>query len=112
MRAWRQILIDVGSLLDLCPAKLPVSSEFDKELQDFSRDRLSDHDMVLADLRRVMLDELGTLPEHERTRIESELRPDARYSFEERLGLGTRRPAADVGDDQLSLPFAARPVCG
>jgi len=97
------ILRGAGSVLDIWPAELPKQSEFDRELDQFLNDRPSSFESFLMDLRRSMISQLDTLPEHERSSLQRKLKPEYRFDYERQIGLGTESRSKD--DHQLEFTF-------
>jgi|GEM_PF-6204208 len=105
-RTLRNILSGVGSLLDLWPARDRELESLMRELDSIAHDRPGDFEMVMLDMRRVMLRHLDMIPADERTRIREELRANESFGFERRLGLSPNPNGARREDAQLALPFA------
>lgn len=98
------ILRGAGSTLDIWPVQLPAQSAFGREMDQFLKDRPSDFEAILMDLRRSMIAELDKLPDHERSAMQRRLRPEYRFDYERRIGLGNGSQFND--EHQLEFGFA------
>lgn len=97
------ILRGAGSTLEIWPARLPAQSKFDREMDQFLKDRPSDFEAILMDLRRSMIAELDKLPDHEQSAMQRRLRPEYRFEYEKRIGLSNRSQQGD--EHQLEFGF-------
>lgn len=98
----RHFLRGVGSVFEIWPA--PEGSSVEDFTDWFVHDRPDDLTMIGLDMRRAMMSYTDMLSADERARIEDELGPGEQHPFEKRLGLGPTTPAK--GDaDQLTFSF-------
>ncbi|MBL4698802.1 MAG: hypothetical protein JKX70_08200 [Phycisphaerales bacterium] len=100
------ILRGAGSTLEVWPAPLPEQSEFDREMEQFLKDRPSDLESILMDLRRSMISELDKLPDHERSTMQRRLRSEYQFEYERKIGLGLGNGYQSGDDHQLEFAFA------
>ena len=81
------ILRGAGSVLNIWPEPDREHKQYCKDLEEFFEGRPDGFEMVMLDMRRVMLRNLDMMSDDERQRTESYLRPGGFTEYERRLGL-------------------------
>lgn len=99
----RNILDGVASAFRPVPESDRMHEEFRKQLDAALEGRPGDFEMVMLDLRRVILRNLDTIPPHERRRVREQLDASRVFDFERRLGLDDYAGSEREPNGQLEL---------
>ena len=81
------LLSGFASILDLWPSFDRNHEQHCRALEQLVEDRPSDYEMILFDMRRVMLRNLDMMSNHERQQPKEQLQSGTSFRFEQRLGL-------------------------
>lgn len=83
----RSILDRIGSVADVWLDEDPAHERLVTSLKWFTKNRPSDTELIMSDLRRAMLRSVDTLPDDVRTSIQRQLEAVPESAYERRLGL-------------------------
>ncbi len=95
----RSFLSRIGSVADVWLDEDPAHERLVMNLKWLMKNRPSDTELIMSDLRRAMLRSVDTLPDDVRTSIKRQLESVSESEYERRLGLS--EPLA--APDQLQL---------